>query len=66
MGSIPAHHGWRSGVYPFIFSTLQRSAGPKMLKKTCFSESVRKSLYFCNRKRNKKVFESSLTHWLAG
>lgn len=24
MGSIPAHHGWRSGMYPFILSTLQR------------------------------------------
>ena len=33
------------------------SAKPKMLKYSCFSENIRKSLYFCNRKRNRKVFE---------
>lgn len=50
------------GCAPSFSALYSVSAGPEMLNFSCFSESVRKSLYFCNRKRNRKVFERTLTH----
>ena len=44
MGSIRAHHGWRSGVYPFIFSILQ-----------CFSRSENVKFFVFFRKCPKVV-----------
>lgn len=45
------------GCTPSFSAFCSVSAGPEMLNFSCFSESVRKSLYFCNRKRKTKFSE---------
>lgn len=45
------------GCTPLFSAFYIVSTGSEMLNFLCFSESVRKSLYFCNRKRNRKVFK---------
>lgn len=56
MGSIRAHHGWRSGVYPFISSTLQRSSRSGNVKFFVFFRKSPKVVVLLQPKTKDKAF----------
>ena len=63
MGSIRAHHGWRSGVYPFIFSILQCFGRSGNVKFFVFFRKCPKVVVLLQPKTKQKGFQSSLTDW---
>ena len=56
MGSIPAHHGWRSGVHPFIFNILQRFSQTKDVKIFVFFRKYPKVVVLLQPKTKQKGF----------